>query len=45
MAPADVEEVVAEAQDDDGLKGEEGREVGCELCTHISSCFTCTGRG
>jgi hypothetical protein len=29
VPPADVEEVVAEAEDDDGLEGQEGREVGC----------------
>lgn len=29
MAPADIEEVVAEAEDDDRLEGEDGGEVGC----------------
>lgn len=31
MAPADVEEVIADAEDDDGLEGEDGGEVGGEL--------------
>lgn len=31
MPPADVEEVVAYAEDDDGLEGEDGGEVGGEL--------------
>ena len=29
MAPADVEEVVTETEDDDGLEGEDGGKVGC----------------
>jgi hypothetical protein len=29
VAPADVEEVVADAEDGDGLQGENGRKVGC----------------
>ena len=29
VAPADVEEVVGEAEDDYGVEGEEGGEVGC----------------
>lgn len=31
MAPPDVEEVVAYAEEDDGLEGEDGGEVGGEL--------------
>lgn len=31
VAPPDVEEVVADAEDDDGLEGEDRGEVGCEL--------------
>lgn len=31
VAPADIEEVVAYAEDDDGLEGEDGGEVGGEL--------------
>lgn len=29
MAPADIEEVVANSEDDDGLEGEDRGEVGC----------------
>lgn len=32
MAPADVEEVVADAEEGDGLEGDDGAEVGGELC-------------
>lgn len=31
MAPADVEEVVADAEEGDGLEGDDGAEVGGEL--------------
>lgn len=31
MPPPDIEEVVADAEDGDGLEGEDGGEVGCEL--------------
>jgi hypothetical protein len=31
VAPADVEEVVADAEDGDGLEGEDGGDIGCEL--------------
>lgn len=31
VAPADVEEVVADAEDGDGLQADDGREVGCQL--------------
>lgn len=29
MAPSDIEEVVADSEDDDGLEGEDGGEIGC----------------
>lgn len=31
MSPSDIEEVVADAEEADGLQRDDGREVGCEL--------------
>lgn len=40
MAPADVEEVVADAEEGDGLEGDDGAEVGGELCIRRSVTHT-----
>ena len=44
MAPPDVEEVVADAENDDGLEGEQGGEVGGELVGVSFGCM-CGGGG
>lgn len=31
MAPADVEEVISDAEEGDGLEGQKAGEVGCQL--------------
>lgn len=44
MSPANVEEVVADAEEGDALEGDDCRQKGCELCTcqygHSFPCLT-----
>lgn len=45
MAPPNVEEVVADAEERDGLEGHDGREVGGELLVShkvLASVFVCS---
>lgn len=36
MAPADVEEIVPDAEEGDGLEGQEAGKIGCQLHWSVS---------